>query len=71
MRNRTLVLRKESLTELATDELSGVAGASNYCVAYTVLVTGCMCTGMYPSINIDCPATRLTDAIAATILCHD
>ena len=69
MRNRKLALRKESLTELATDELSEVAGGSDACVTYTYVVTGCMCTGMYPSLNVDCPATKLTDAIAGTILC--
>ena len=72
MRNRKLVLRKDTLTELATDELSEVVGGSDACVTFTVVITGCMCTGMYPSINVDCPATRLTDAIdkPPTLLCR-
>ena len=69
MRNRKLVLRKESLTELASDDLSGVVGASHECVTYTKIPTGCICTGIWPSLNVDCPVTRVTDAIAATILC--
>lgn len=56
MRNRTLVLHKETLTELGTEELAGVAGGtSDACVTYTVLVTGCWCSGMYPSLNVNCP----------------
>ena len=59
MRSRKLVLRKETLTALDTDELSAVVGASHQCVTYTVIVTGCVCTGMYPSLNIDCPTLYL------------
>jgi hypothetical protein len=68
MRKRALVLRKESLTELATDELSEVAGGSHTCVTHSILLTGCMCTGIYPSINVDCPATQLTQMLA-TVVC--
>jgi hypothetical protein len=67
MRSRTLVLRKETLTELATEELAAVVGASAYCVGYTKLPTGCNCTGMWPSLNVDCPTTKVTEAIAATL----
>jgi hypothetical protein len=69
MRSRKLVLRKETLTQLDTGELAGVVGGSAQCVTYTVVPTGCMCTGAYPSLNIDCSATRLTEAIAGTIVC--
>ena len=66
MRTRTLSLRKETLTELATSELESVAGGSHHCVTFTVVPTGCNCSGGYPSLNIDCPAGALTDAIAGT-----
>jgi hypothetical protein len=65
--SRTLVLRKESLTELATDELAAVAGASHHCVTYSVVPTGCICTGPYPSLNIDCKTVSITDAIVGTV----
>lgn len=52
---RGLRLRKETLTELAPAELAEVAGGtSGGCVTYTYVLTGCMCSGMYPSLNIDC-----------------
>lgn len=70
MRSRSLVLRKETLTELATEELAGVAGGSHDCVTFSVVLTGCMCTGPYPSLNLDCPAGQITDAIAVTIRCR-
>lgn len=54
MKNRALALRKETLTELAPAELADVAGASHTCVTYTYVLTGCMCSGMYPSLNMDC-----------------
>ena len=65
MRSRKLVLRKETLSELATDELESVAGGtySDTCVTYTIVPTGCMCTGAYPSLNMNC---NLTPAIADT-----
>lgn len=53
--NRRLSLHKETLTELAPAELAEVAGGtSGSCVTYTYVVTGCMCSGMYPSLNVDC-----------------
>lgn len=56
MKNRKLVLRKETLTELDTSDLASVAGGTSAtCITYSVLVTGCWCSGMYPSLNIDCP----------------
>lgn len=59
MKHRKLSLRKESLTELATDELSSVVGAnSDVCVTYTVVLTGCQCSGAYPSLNVNCPTGR-------------
>lgn len=73
MRHRTLVLRKETLTELASDELSSiVGGTSNDCVTYTKIPTGCICTGIYPSLNVDCPVTKVVDTVtslAATLIC--
>jgi hypothetical protein len=69
MRSRKLVLRKDTLTELGSDELSGVAGGSHTCVTYTVVPSGCNCTGMYPSLNIDCNTTAITDAIG-TVTCR-
>lgn len=66
MRSRKLVLRKETLTELATPELAAVAGGSHHCVTFTVVPSGCNCSGAYPSLNMDCPAGALTDAIAGT-----
>jgi hypothetical protein len=69
MRSRKLVLRKETLTELASEELAGVAGGSHQCVTYTVVPTGCNCTGIWPSLNVDCDTTVVTGAIAGTILC--
>lgn len=55
MTSRRLILRKETLTELSTDELRAVAGADPHTVVtYTYVPTGCMCTGMWPSLNIPC-----------------
>lgn len=52
---RGLRLRKETLSELAPSELAEVAGGTSAaCVTYSLLLTGCMCSGMYPSLNIDC-----------------
>jgi hypothetical protein len=52
---RSLRLRKETLAELGTDDLAAVAGAgSTSCVTYTVVPTGCWCTGIYPSLNVPC-----------------
>ena len=56
---RTLALRKETLVALDTDELSSVVGGSHQCVTYSVLVTGCFCTGIFPSLNVDCPSVNL------------
>lgn len=56
--NRKLGLRKETLSELTPGELTEVVGGtSGTCVTYTVLPTGCWCTGIYPSLNVDCPIT--------------
>ncbi len=53
--SRRLSLRKETLSELSRGELAEVVGGTSAtCVTYTVVVTGCMCSGMYPSLNIDC-----------------
>lgn len=58
MKNRKLVLRKETLSELDTDDLGRVVGGtSGACVTYSIVLTGCMCSGMYPSLNVDCPLT--------------
>lgn len=57
---RGLALRRETLTELAPAELEGVAGGtSSGCVTFTLLVTGCMCSGMWPSLNVDCATGRV------------
>lgn len=58
MRPRSLVLRKETLAELTSDEMAVVVGASTGCVTYTKLPTGCICTGPYVSLNLDCPTLR-------------
>ncbi|HVF20888.1 MAG TPA: class I lanthipeptide [Mycobacteriales bacterium] len=55
MRSRKLVLRKETLSELDTDELGRVVGASDACVTFTIVLTGCQCSGIYPSLNVNCP----------------
>ena len=36
MRNRTLTVKRETLSELSAGELSGVAGGSHLCVTDTV-----------------------------------
>ncbi len=59
MRSRKLVLRKETLSALESDELSAVVGASHQCVTYTIVLTGCMCTAYAPSLNVDCPTIYL------------
>jgi hypothetical protein len=66
---RKLVLRKDTLTELGTDELAEVAGGSRTCVTYTLVVTGCQCTGMYPSLNIDCTTTNATTVFGQSAPC--
>jgi hypothetical protein len=57
---RRLRLRKETLTELNADALSWVAGGSQGCVTYTIVVTGCWCSGAYPSLNVDCHSLDCT-----------
>lgn len=57
---RRLRLRKETLTELDAGTLASVAGGSQACVTYSVVVTGCWCSGMYPSLNVDCPSLDCT-----------
>jgi hypothetical protein len=69
MKSRRLVLRKETLTQLDTGELAGIAGGSAHCVTYTKVPTGCICTGPYPSLNLDCTATRTGEVIANTVVC--
>ncbi len=65
MRPRTLVLRKETLTELGTDALSAVVGAgSDSCVTYTVAPTGCNCSGIWPSLNVPCTVSLIVDVCA-------
>lgn len=74
MSQRKLTLRHETLADLTTDELGVVAGASGTpcnvtttvnslkCpTTHTVVPTGCMCTGYYPSLNAPC--TELTTGI--------
>ena len=47
--NRTLSLRRESLTELTTDELTAVAGGSHLCpVTHASIDTPCS------TIHLDC-----------------
>ena len=71
MRNRKLVLRKETLTELAPSDLSSVVGGlSDHCVTHSVVLTGCMCTGMYPSLNVDCSVSVTEQLIQDTLLCR-
>ena len=65
MPRRTLVLRKETLTELGTEALSAVVGAgSNGCVTYTVAPTGCDCTGIWPSLNVPCNVSVIAKVCA-------
>jgi hypothetical protein len=72
MSERTLRLRHETLADLTTDELAVLAGGSPtqacidlrtvYCdttVTFTVVITGCQCTAMVPSLNIECPTGRV------------
>ena len=59
MRSGKLVLRKENLTALDTDELAAVVGGSHQCVTYSKVVTGCVCSGIWPSLNVDCPVGTL------------
>ena len=70
MRPRKLMLRKETLTELASEDLSSVVGASDHCVTHSVVLTGCMCTGAYPSLNIDCSVSVTQQLIQDTLLCR-
>lgn len=60
---RGLRLRKETLAELAPAELAElgdvVGGTSAGCVTFTLLLTGCMCSGMWPSLNVDCATGRV------------
>ena len=57
---RGLRLRRETLTELAPAELGDVVGGTSAgCVTFTLLVTGCMCSGMWPSLNVDCATGRV------------
>lgn len=56
---RGLSLRKETLAELSPRELADVAGGnSDTCVTYTIVPTGCVCSGIWPSLNVDCPLLR-------------
>ena len=75
--NRKLSLRQEALADLSTDELGSVAGASGTpcqvgtvrCqTTFTVVPTGCMCTGYYPSLNAPC-TEPINELIALTGIC--
>lgn len=48
---RTLSLRKDTLTELATAELESVVGGQQS------IVPTCVCTGYYPSLFDPCNLT--------------
>jgi hypothetical protein len=57
---RKLSLRKESLTELTTDDLTHVVGGQDSAVVCIGNLTesiglSCGCTGYYPSIFDRCP----------------
>lgn len=79
MSSRTLRLRKELLAELTSDELGTVAGASGrpcntadtvYCdtmVTYSLVLSGCMCTGYYETLNMPCDSNRI--CLADSIPC--
>lgn len=76
--NRKLTLRQEALADLTTDELGSVAGASGApceigrtvrCqTTHTLLISGCMCTGYYPSLNAPC-TEPLNELVALTGIC--
>lgn len=51
---RRLTLRKETLSELTTEELAKLAGGQD---TKTLIPTN-RCTGYYPSINAPCPTFR-------------
>ena len=71
---KRLSLRSEALVDLSCDELHSVAGASGApceigntlkCpTTFSVVPTGCMCTGYYPSLNAPCET--LTRPITGT-----
>ena len=79
MSSRKLTLRQETLTGLTTDELGTVAGASGppcntvetaYCdtmVTHSVVLSGCMCTGYYETLNMPCDSNRI--CLADSIPC--
>lgn len=55
---RGLRLHRETLTELSAGELAEIdGGTSGTCVTYTLVPTGCMCSGIWPSLNVDCNVT--------------
>jgi hypothetical protein len=59
MTQRKLTLRKETLSALDPDELASVvAGNSGHCVTFSVIITGCYCGGLFPSLNIDCRTVK-------------
>ena len=69
MPSRKLALRSEALSDLRPDELRSVAGAGTvktvYCdsvFTYSVLVTGCLCSGMWLSLNMRCD--RATEIVS-------
>lgn len=71
---RKLRLRQEALADLTTDELGAVAGASGLpcgtvrcgtVLTYSYLVTGCMCTGAWPSLRLPCTG----DIAISGVLC--
>lgn len=58
---RTLTLRRETLTELGTDDLTRIVGGGS--LTYTILPSGCKCTGWNPSLNAPCPTLDCTSPV--------
>jgi hypothetical protein len=52
---RRLTLRKETLSELSTEQLAAIAAGQD---AKTLLPT-CQCTGYYPTINAPCQTVQV------------
>lgn len=55
MRNRTLALKRETLTALTTDDLAVVVGASHLCGVTDV------CT--HASVDASCPSVPVTNCL--------
>ncbi len=57
LRSRKLVLRKETLTELTSQELKGVAGAADDSLACPKTVRTCVtCIDTFTIATCECPA---------------